>query len=149
MMFWSRDTFLTSVVTVIVADFSVLGTKPSHSDRLTILLRIWANGSMSCLIIVVGIGSKPHDFEFDFCAIFLISSTFDLRLLILSKKYLLKVFAKPLAEVWTGRGRSQFLCKTWSTNVNSGSASLMFSATSPSSQHCQPVPPPSGPNLTV
>ena len=39
-------------------------------------------------------------------------SNFDLRLLILSKNYLLKVFAKPLAEVWSGRGRSQFLCKT-------------------------------------
>ena len=55
-------------------------------------------------------------------------SNFDQRLLILSKKYLLKVFPKPLSEVWSGRGRSQFLCKTRSTNVNSDFASLMFSA---------------------
>ena len=124
MMFWSRDTFLISGVTV--ADFRVLGTMPSRSDRLSILVRIGTNGSMSCLIIDVEIGSKLHDFAFDFCTIFLISnsvtavnlvkiwgagrsegvmvlvfmlfvvdpSNFDLRLLILSKKYLLKVFAK-------------------------------------------------------
>ena len=48
---------------------------PSRSDRLTILVRIGANGSMSCLIIEVGIGSKPRDFAFDFCTIFLISSS--------------------------------------------------------------------------
>ena len=104
---------------------------PFRNDRLTILVSIGANGSMSCLIIEVGIGSKPDDFEFAFCTMFQISSSiaavnlvnvggvgrseeamvlvfmlfvvdpsnFDLRLLILSKKYLLKVFAKPLAEV--------------------------------------------------
>ena len=45
-----------------------------NSDRLTILVRIGAKGSMSCLIIGVGIRFKPHDFAFDFCTIFLISS---------------------------------------------------------------------------
>ena len=89
MMFWSRDTFLINGVTV--ADFSVLGTMPSLSDRLTILVSIGANGSISCLIIEVGIGSKPHDFAFDFCTIFLISSS---------------VTAVNLVKVW-GVGRSE------------------------------------------
>ena len=41
------------------------------------------------------------------------SHYFDLRLLILSKKYLLKVFdiAKPLAELWSRRGRSHSYIK--------------------------------------